>query len=82
MVAQAGAPQVATPMFADQFYWGRRIKALGIGSATPFTGLTADTLAAALNQALAPAVAARAKALKIATDGATIAARSLEEEFG
>lgn len=31
---RAGAPQVLVPHLADQFYWGRRVRELGIGVAT------------------------------------------------
>jgi vancomycin aglycone glucosyltransferase len=31
---RAGAPQVVVPHLADQFYWGRRVRDLGIGVAT------------------------------------------------
>jgi hypothetical protein len=47
--ARAGAAQVAVPMFSDQFYWGLRIRDLGIGTVAPFAGLTTDTLASALH---------------------------------
>jgi vancomycin aglycone glucosyltransferase len=82
--ARAGAPQVATPMFSDQFYFGRRIRELGVGTAVPFAGLNAEGLAAALHDALAPEIAVRARACagKIALDGAAIAARRLVEAFG
>ena len=59
--ARAGVAQVAVPMFSDQFYWGRRIRDLGIGTAVPFAGLSADALASALHEVLEPAVAARAR---------------------
>jgi vancomycin aglycone glucosyltransferase len=77
--ARAGVPQVAVPMFGDQFYWGRRIRDLGIGSAVPFVGLSADTLAAALHEALGPAVSVRTRSVagNVTTNGAAIAARQL-----
>ncbi len=82
--ALAGVPQVAVPRFSDQFYWGRRICDLGIGSALPGTGLSAAGLATALREVLEPAVAARARSLagKITTDGAAIAAQRLVREHG
>ena len=69
-------------MFSDQFYWGRRIRDLGIGTAVPVVGLSADALASALHEVLEPAVAARAPSVagKVTTDGAAIAARRLVEE--
>ncbi|HVZ38703.1 MAG TPA: glycosyltransferase [Candidatus Kapabacteria bacterium] len=82
--ALAGAAQVAVPMFGDQFYWGRRIRELGIGQAVPFAGLGADALATALQEALEPAVAARASSVagSIAANGAAVAARRLVEKHG
>lgn len=79
--ARAGVAQVAVPMFTDQFYWGRRIRDLGIGSAVPVARLSADTLASALREVLEPAVAARARSVagNVASDGAAIAARLVME---
>jgi vancomycin aglycone glucosyltransferase len=81
---RAGVPQVVVPMFSDQFYWGRRVRDLGIGSAVPFVGLSADTLASALEEALVHAVGARARSVAgdVTTNGAAIAARQLIEEHG
>lgn len=78
--ALAGAPQVVTPMFSDQFYWGGRIRELDIGAlARPGADLSV-----ALSQALQPEVAtcARALAKRITSDGAAVAASLLAEEFG
>lgn len=77
--ALAGAPQVAVPMFSDQFYWSRRIRDLGIGSAVPMAQLNADALAAVLRDALEPAIAARAHSFagNVAANGADTAARRL-----
>jgi vancomycin aglycone glucosyltransferase len=77
--ARAGTPQVALPMFSDQFYWGHRLRELGIGSTVPFRESTADKLASALRDALDPDVRTRAVdvAQKITGDGARIAARQL-----
>ncbi|MBS1912828.1 MAG: glycosyltransferase family 1 protein [Bacteroidetes bacterium] len=82
--ALAGVPQVAVPMFGDQFYWGRRIGDLGIGRAVPFAGLSAAALAAALQEALEPQVAARASSIaaSITPNGAAAAAQRLVEEHG
>src|SRR4029079_14886671 len=82
--ARAGVAQIAVPMFGDQFYWGRRIRDFGIGSAVPVAGLNANELSSALLKALEPAVAARARsvAVNVTPDGATIAARRLAEEHG
>jgi vancomycin aglycone glucosyltransferase len=79
--ARAGVPQVITPMFSDQFYWAGRIRALGAGASVPSKTGTND-LAAALEKALRPAVAERARSLAahIVSDGATVAARRLVDE--
>jgi vancomycin aglycone glucosyltransferase len=75
----AGAPQVIVPQAYDQPYWARRITELGIGAAHPEGSPAADSLAAALQHALDPAVAARAQALAPAlhADGAQAAMASL-----
>jgi vancomycin aglycone glucosyltransferase len=82
--ARAGATQVAVSMFSDQFYWGRRIRDLGVGSSVAAAGLSADALASALHEALEPAVATRAGvvAREVRSDGAMVAARRLVEEYG
>jgi vancomycin aglycone glucosyltransferase len=82
--ARAGIPQVITPMFGDQFYWSSRIVALGIGATTPFATMTAESVASALGEALDPEIASRARALaqQIGENGAEVAARRLEVEYG
>jgi len=83
-VARAGIPQVVTPMFGDQFYWGGRVVQLGLGTTTSLSAMTEESLANALRAALDPTVAARARAFaaQLRSDGAAIAARQLEAEFG
>lgn len=82
--ALAGAPQVVTPLFSDQFYWGRRVEACGLGSALPAASLSAHGIAEALERALAPAVAERAWGLagSVSTEGAATAAHWLIESCG
>ena len=47
--ARAGIPQVIVPHGFDQYYWGHRVAALGLGPpALPVGRLTADALAARL----------------------------------
>jgi vancomycin aglycone glucosyltransferase len=77
--AMAGAPQVVAPMFGDQFYWAERVRTLGIGAAAPAAGLTVESLAQALDEALRPEVAERARAVatRVSPDGAMAAARRL-----
>ncbi len=79
--ACAGAPQLIVPMFGDQPYWGARVTALGIGACVPPTELSAQRLAAALDEARQPEIVTRAALLapQIARDGASVAARLLSE---
>lgn len=50
---RAGVPQVLVPHLADQFYWARRVRELGIGvAAQRKQRLRADDLAAAISMAL------------------------------
>lgn len=80
--ARAGVPQVAVPMFSDQFYWGQRLRDLGIGMSLPMAGISRHTLADVLRQALDADVAVCAHALgkQIASDGAAVAAQRLVDE--
>ena len=82
--ARAGVPQVITPMFGDQFYWASRIVDLGIGATTPHATMTEQSLTPALRQVLDPAVGIQARALatQVRWDGAEVAARRLEVEYG
>ena len=45
-LALAGIPTIIRPFFGDQFFWGDRVEALGIGSCV--RKLTVDHLSAAL----------------------------------
>jgi vancomycin aglycone glucosyltransferase len=74
--ARAAAPQVVVPHRYDQHYFADRVHQLNIGFAHAPTAPTTDSLAAALNLALQPEVAVRAKSLATAvrTDGAARAA--------
>ena len=49
--------------FADQPFWGDRVKKLGVGTSFPAVRLTQQRLTAALREVLAPDVQARAAAL-------------------
>jgi vancomycin aglycone glucosyltransferase len=77
--ALAAAPQVVVPQMYDQHYWAGRVEQLGIGAAHQAGAPVADSLTSALERALAPHVAARARsvATTIRRDGAQIAARRL-----
>jgi vancomycin aglycone glucosyltransferase len=78
--ARAGVPQVIVPMFSDQPYWASRVRALGIGASVARGTLSAQSLEAAVRDALDPRVAARAAAVAdtVAVDGAVIAADLVE----
>jgi vancomycin aglycone glucosyltransferase len=80
--ARAGAPQVVIPQMYDQHYWAERVRQLGIGTAHAPGAPTADSLTSALQIALAPDVAARARTLAPAVrgDAARVAARRLVSE--
>jgi vancomycin aglycone glucosyltransferase len=82
--ARAGVPQVLTPMFGDQFYWGGRVADLGLGATTPHSTMTQESVTEALREALDPPVArtARTFAAQVRSDGAAVAARRLEAMLG
>jgi sterol 3beta-glucosyltransferase len=49
--ARAGVPQVVLPLAVDQYFWGERVRALGLGPRPiPQRSLTAQGLAQALQQ--------------------------------
>jgi vancomycin aglycone glucosyltransferase len=77
--ARAGAPQVVIPPHHDQPYWSQRIHQLGIGAAHAPGAPTTGSLTQALERALHPDVAARARSIAIAvrSDGAQAAAERL-----
>jgi UDP:flavonoid glycosyltransferase YjiC (YdhE family) len=84
---RAGVPTIIVPHQGDQGYWGRTVKNLGIGtSPIPRKKLTADKLAAAIQQATGdPAMRERAAELakKIAVeDGVGMAAEAVQKFFG
>lgn len=61
---RAGAPTVITPFAFDQFFWGARVQALGLGPPPlPRKQLTADRLAAAIHIAVSsPEIRRRTRA--------------------
>ncbi|MGW5724206.1 glycosyltransferase [Amycolatopsis sp. NPDC003865] len=79
MAARAGAPQVVVPQMYDQHYHADRIRTLALGAATAPGVPTASALTSALEVALRPEVASRAKAFsgRVRGDGASVAARHL-----
>lgn len=49
----AGVPTILVPFLFDQFFWGRRIEALGVGpEPVPYKKLTAERLAVAIDTAV------------------------------
>lgn len=82
--ARAGAPQVVVAQHYDQHYWAQRVDALGIGTAHAGLTPTVDTLVAALERSLQPAVVTGARAARgrIRVDGARVAAHRLEVSGG
>ena len=77
--ALGGAPQVVIPQMYDQHYWAQRIHQLGIGTAHAPDAPTTESLTVALEHALEPDVAARARSMAAAVrrDGAQVAAKAL-----
>lgn len=53
--ARAGVPQVVIPHMFDQYYWARRVHALGVAGPPLPSAFTADALVAAIEAALSPA---------------------------
>lgn len=79
----AGVPTVVVPFFADQFFWGRRVAALGVGPAPlPMAELDAARLAGRLRAVLAsPPMRERAADLGArlrAEDGVAAAVRLID----
>jgi vancomycin aglycone glucosyltransferase len=77
--ALAGAAQVVIPQMYDQHYFAQRVQQLGVGAAHAPGAPTTDSLTGALEHALRPDVAARARAVaaEVRTDGARTAAERL-----
>ncbi|HEX8704132.1 MAG TPA: glycosyltransferase [Myxococcaceae bacterium] len=77
--ARAGAPQVVIPQHYDQHYWAQRVHHLDIGTAHAPGAPTTASLRSALEHALQPEVAARARVMATAVraDGARAAAQRL-----
>lgn len=63
----AGCPTTVVPFFGDQFFWGERIHAQGVGPAPiPITELTAEALSNAVRFMLDPEVKSQTMELAIA----------------
>ncbi len=85
IAARAGVPQVVVPHVVDQFFWGRRVAATGIGSRpVPSKRLTESRVARALAEATAEPVvrAAGTMAARLSDiDGPAAAAAALERDY-
>jgi vancomycin aglycone glucosyltransferase len=77
--ARAGAPQVVIPQMYDQHYWARRVTELGLGTAHAPGTPDVESLTSALERALHPEVASRARTISVVMpgDGARVAAAAL-----
>lgn len=82
-VARAGVPSVVVPHFADQFYWGRRLHALGVAARpVPRTVASTALLTRRLEQATATPMRQRAADLADRVrdeDGCGLAVRRVEQ---
>lgn len=81
---RSGVPSCVIPFVFDQFYWGKRISQLGVGSPPiPFTKLTASNLQRAIAAGTqSPEIQQRAAALGqriAAEDGVSTAIRLISE---
>ena len=83
----AGIPAILTPFLFDQFYWGQRIQALGVGPAPiPQKSLTADNLAEAMitavtNQPMRQKAAVLGEKIR-QEDGVATAVRLIQQIVG
>ena len=77
--SRSGAPQVVIPQMYDQHYWAQQVERLGIGVAHDPAAPTTDSLTKALDRALRPEMAGRARLVAAAFrgDGARVAAHQV-----
>ncbi|MGH1592357.1 glycosyltransferase (plasmid) [Methylobacterium phyllosphaerae] len=76
----AGIPALVCSVFADQPFWGERLRRLGIGAHVPFSALNKVTLASGIRTVLAEGVRMRAAefgAKLRVEDGNAVALRAL-----
>ena len=82
---RAGVPSLIVPFLFDQFYWGRRVTALGVGpQAIPFRQLTSRRLATQIHRAVEdPALRAQAQQLgkKLQAENGIENATKIIEQF-
>jgi sterol 3beta-glucosyltransferase len=80
---RAGRPTMVCSVFADQPWWGERIRRLGVGTHLSFRRLDRDNLESGLRKLLDPTVAARAEqlgaAIRAEGDGLPEATQLLED---
>jgi len=80
-----GRPAVIIPFTGDQFFWGSQVVKLGIGTTIPYSDLTADRLAGAIQHVNSPDIFATATALATKMqrewNGADNAAESFLRKF-
>ena len=81
--ARAGIPQIITPMFSDQFYWGNRVEELGLGITKPYATITRELMEESLGEVFIPDVQSRARTLseQVRRDGAEVAAKQLDHYY-
>jgi sterol 3beta-glucosyltransferase len=84
---RAGVPTLILPFAVDQAFWGKRVKALGVGpEPIPFKKLTADRLARAIQETVTQSEikrrAARLGDAIRAQDGVGNAVRVIKEYLG
>ncbi|WP_280241397.1 glycosyltransferase [Nocardia abscessus] len=83
-VVRAGIPAVVIPVHSDQFFYGWRIAALGIGATFPYRRITPDRLYQALARALTPQARQRAEEIgrTAAAENGVLAAVDAVEKLG
>ncbi|HEY1099664.1 MAG TPA: glycosyltransferase, partial [Myxococcota bacterium] len=81
---RAGRPQLIVAVLGDQAFWGRRIKALGVGGYVRFKDLDVDVLARLLRRLHRADVREKAEAAARAVrddDGPLTAALAIERRL-
>jgi len=84
VAARSGIPQIITPMFGDQFYWGNRIKELGIGDTIPYASVTRKLMQELMEKVFTQDVQSSARAIsgRVRHDGTEVAAKKLDNYYG
>jgi UDP:flavonoid glycosyltransferase YjiC (YdhE family) len=60
---QSGTPSIVVPSFADQFFWGQRVRSLGVGMNLPRRELSVSALTGAIEATREPDLRQRAAEL-------------------